>query len=69
MISWPRFTLSLTTSRPTLPVPPSTNHRMSNPDARESFRRRSLIAAVCRGSIKGFGAHGYILALDAAARL
>jgi 3-dehydroquinate dehydratase-2 len=42
---------------------------LSNPDARESFRRRSLIAAVAKGSIKGFGAQSYILALDAAARL
>ena len=42
---------------------------LSNPDARESFRRRSLIAAVAKGSIKGFGSHGYMLALDAAARL
>ena len=42
---------------------------LSNPDARESFRRRSLIAGVATGSIKGFGAHSYILALDAAARL
>ena len=42
---------------------------LSNPDARESFRRRSLVAAVARGSIKGFGAQSYMLALDAAARL
>ena len=42
---------------------------LSNPDARESFRRRSLIAAVAQGSIKGFGAQSYVLALDAAARL
>ena len=42
---------------------------LSNPDARESFRRRSLIAAVAKGSIKGFGAQSYLLALDAAARL
>ena len=42
---------------------------LSNPDARESFRRRSLIAAVAKGSIKGFGAQSYMLALDAAARL
>ena len=42
---------------------------LSNPQARESFRRRSLIAGVCKGSISGFGAQAYALALDAAARL
>jgi 3-dehydroquinate dehydratase-2 len=42
---------------------------LSNPAARESFRRRSLIAPGARGSIAGFGALGYLLALDAAARL
>ena len=42
---------------------------LSNPQARESFRRRSLIAGVCRGSISGFGPASYTLALDAAARL
>ena len=42
---------------------------LSNPQARESFRRRSYIAAVARGSIAGFGPLGYQLALDAAARL
>jgi len=42
---------------------------LSNPQARESFRRRSLIAPVARGSIAGFGPLGYALALDAALRL
>ncbi len=42
---------------------------LSNPAARESFRRRSLIAGVARGTIGGFGALSYRLALDAAARL
>ncbi|PWG01469.1 type II 3-dehydroquinate dehydratase [Sphingosinicella humi] len=42
---------------------------LSNPSARESFRRRSFIAPVARGTIAGFGALGYQLALDAAARL
>jgi 3-dehydroquinate dehydratase-2 len=42
---------------------------LSNPQARQSFRRRSFIAPVARGSIAGFGSLGYQLALDAAARL
>ena len=42
---------------------------LSNPQARESFRHRSHIAPVARGTIAGFGAAGYGLALDAAAGL
>ena len=42
---------------------------LSNPQARESFRRRSLIAAAALGTIAGFGPLSYLLALDAAARL
>jgi len=42
---------------------------LTNPQARESFRSRSMIAPVSRGSIAGFGALSYLLALDAAARL
>ena len=42
---------------------------LSNPHARESFRRRSFVAPAAKGTIAGFGALGYVLALDAAARL
>jgi 3-dehydroquinate dehydratase-2 len=51
-----------------IPTPVIEVH-LSNPAAREGFRRRSLIAGVCTGSISGFGAGSYSLALDAAARL
>jgi 3-dehydroquinate dehydratase-2 len=42
---------------------------LSNPAAREPFRHVALSGAVATGIISGFGALGYELALDAAARL
>jgi 3-dehydroquinate dehydratase-2 len=42
---------------------------LSNPATRESFRHLSFVGMAARGSIAGFGALGYELALDAAARL
>lgn len=42
---------------------------LSNPHAREDFRHTSFVARVARGSIAGFGARSYALALDAAAAL
>jgi len=42
---------------------------LSTPHAREPFRHRSYIGKAAKGTIAGFGAMGYLLALDAAARL
>jgi 3-dehydroquinate dehydratase-2 len=39
---------------------------LSNPDAREPWRRTSVISPVATGTISGFGGHGYELAVDAA---
>lgn len=37
---------------------------MSNPFAREEFRRRSVLAEVCKGVVVGFGKKSYLLALE-----
>jgi len=42
---------------------------LSDPDTREFFRHTDLVALAATQSIKGQGAQGYLLALDAAARL
>ncbi len=42
---------------------------LSNPDAREPWRRTSVIGPVATGSIVGFGGHGYVLAVNATAHL
>lgn len=39
---------------------------LSNVHAREPFRRHSYFSDIALGVISGFGAHGYLLALDAA---
>ena len=42
---------------------------LSDPDTREFFRHTDLVALAATQSIKGQGAQGYLLALDAAAQL
>lgn len=42
---------------------------LSNIYQREAYRHHSYISAVARGVICGFGPHGYVLAIEAAARL
>lgn len=42
---------------------------LSNPHKREEFRHRSYIGMAAKGTVAGFGAMSYALALDAAAKL
>ena len=42
---------------------------LSNPQAREGWRRLSVVSPVATGTIAGFGGLGYVLAVTAVARL
>jgi 3-dehydroquinate dehydratase-2 len=42
---------------------------LSNPHTREDFRHVSFIGRAAKGTVAGFGAMSYLLALDAAAKL
>ena len=42
---------------------------ISNPDAREPWRRTSVVSPVATGTISGLRGHGYELAVEAVARL
>jgi 3-dehydroquinate dehydratase-2 len=43
---------------------PCVEVHLSNPEAREVFRRRSRIARACIGKVSGFGGDSYLLALE-----
>jgi 3-dehydroquinate dehydratase-2 len=48
---------------------PKIELHVSNPSAREAWRRTSVVAPVVTGTVAGFGRHGYRLALEAAIAL
>lgn len=45
---------------------PTFEVHISNIDAREDFRKNSVTAGACAGSIRGMGLFGYLLAMEAA---
>jgi 3-dehydroquinate dehydratase II len=48
---------------------PKVELHVSNPSAREEWRRTSVVAPVVTGTVAGFGRHGYRLAMEATVAL
>ena len=48
---------------------PTIEVHLSNPSAREEFRKIDLVAGACRGVVAGFGWRSYVMALEALAAL
>lgn len=46
---------------------PTIEVHLSNPSAREDFRKVDLVAGACRGVVAGFGWRSYVMALEALA--
>ncbi|APF20490.1 3-dehydroquinate dehydratase [Caldithrix abyssi DSM 13497] len=58
------YSYSLRDAIEATPLPVVEVH-LSNIFARESFRKNSVISEVCLGTVSGFGAHSYLLGVEA----
>jgi len=66
--AWTHYSYAIRDALAILTVPVVEIH-MSNVHAREDFRHHSYVAMAARGTIIGFGANSYLLALEAVAGL
>lgn len=66
--AYSHYSLAIADAIASIQIPVIEVH-LSNIAGREDVRRTSVTAAACRGSISGFGAQSYVLALHAAAKI